>query len=134
MSTFKWLASIALAAAILPVLHAEPHCPGNVPSLRLRLVQRSQIVVPVMINHSGPYDFLVDTGAQVTTVDPALAAELHLKTQGTAGVTGVGVYGRAPLTQLESVGAGSHVVENVLAVVQNLGQTQVADHRVRGVL
>jgi hypothetical protein len=42
MSTFKWLASIALSAAILPVLRAEPHCPGNVPSLRLRLVQRSQ--------------------------------------------------------------------------------------------
>jgi hypothetical protein len=33
MSTFKWLASITLAAAILPVLHAEPHCPGNVASL-----------------------------------------------------------------------------------------------------
>jgi hypothetical protein len=42
MSTFKRLASIALAATILPVLHAEPHCPGNVASLRLRLVKRSQ--------------------------------------------------------------------------------------------
>src|SRR6202030_1766920 len=112
MSTFKWLASIALAAAILPVLRAEPHCPGNVASLRLRLVQRSQIIIPVKINHTGPYDFLVDTGAQVTTVDPALAAELHLRTQGTVGVTGVGVYAPAPLTQLESVDAGSHIVEN----------------------
>ena len=100
----------------------------------MRLVQRSQIVVPVTINHTGPYDFLVDTGAQVTTVDPALAAELHLKTQGMAGVTGVGVYARAPLTQLESVDAGSHVLENVLAVIQNLGQTALADRRVRGVL
>jgi hypothetical protein len=63
MSTFKWLASIALTAAILPALHAEPHCPGNVPSLRLRLVQRSRIILPVTINHTGPYDFLVDTGA-----------------------------------------------------------------------
>ena len=52
------------------MLHAEPHCPGNVTSVPLRLVQRSQIVVPVMINRSGPYDFMVDTGAQVTTVDP----------------------------------------------------------------
>jgi hypothetical protein len=90
--------------------------------------------VPITINHAGPYDFLVDTGAQVTTLDPALAAELHLNTHGAAGVTGVVVYARAPLTQLESVDAGSHVVENVLAVIQNLGQTQLADHRVRGVL
>jgi len=102
--------------------------------LPLRLVQSSQIVVPITINNTGPYDFLVDTGAQVTTVDPALATELHLKTQGAAGVTGVSVYARAPLTHLDSVDAGTHVVENVLAVIQNLGQTQLADRRVRGVL
>jgi len=88
----------------------------------------------VRINHDGPYDFLVDTGAQVTTVDPALADELKLKTQGTAGVTGVGVYARAALTQLDSVEAGSHEVEHVLAVIQSLGQIQSEDRRVRGVL
>ncbi|MGA8671195.1 MAG: retropepsin-like aspartic protease [Terracidiphilus sp.] len=130
----KWLVVMTLAAASLSVVKAEPHCPGNVNSLPLRLVQRSQIIVPVTINHSGPFDFMVDTGAQVTTVDPALAAELHLKALGIAGVTGVGVYARASLTQLAWVDAGSHVVENVLAVIQNLGQTQLADHRVRGVL
>lgn len=130
----KWLVALTLAAVSLSAVKAEPHCPGNVNSLPLRLVMRSQIVVPVTINHSGPYDFLVDTGAQATTVDPALATELHLKTQGTAGVTGVSVYARAPLTQLESVEAGFHVVENVLAVVQNLGETQLADRLVRGVL
>ena len=130
----KWLVAPTLAAVSFSVVQAEPHCPGNVTSLPLRLVMRSQIVVPVTINHAGPFDFMVDTGAQVTTVDPPLAAELHLKTQETAGVTGVGVYARAPLTQLDSVEAGSHVVENVLAVIQNLGQTQLADRRVRGVL
>jgi hypothetical protein len=134
MSILKGLVAVILVAVALPAVKAEPHCPGNVPSLPLRLVERSQIVVPITINHTGPYDFLVDTGAQVTTVDPALAAELHLKAQGTAGVTGVGVYARAPLTQLESVDAGSHIVENVLAVIQNLGQTALADRRVRGVL
>lgn len=130
----KRLVALTLAALSLSSVHAEPHCPGNVNSLPLRLLQHSQIVVPVTINHAGPYDFLVDTGAQVMTVDPALAAQLHLKTQGTAGVTGVGVYAREPLAQLESVEAGSHTVENVLAVIQNLGQTALADHRVRGVL
>jgi hypothetical protein len=130
----KWFAALTLAAVSLSAVQAEPHCPGNVNSLPLRLVMRSQIVVPITINHSGPFDFMVDTGAQVTTVDPALAEELHLKIQGTAGVRGVGVSARAPLTQLYSVEAGSHVVENVLALIQNLGQTQLADRRVRGVL
>jgi len=134
MSMLEGLVALTLAAVGIPAIKAEPHCPGNVNSLPFRLVQHSQIVVPVTINNTGPYDFLVDTGAQIMTVDPALAAELQLKTRGTAGVTGVGVYARAPLTQLESVDAGTYVVENVLAVVQNLGQTQLADHRVRGVL
>jgi hypothetical protein len=133
MSNFKLLFVLGCVAVALP-LHAEPHCPGNVTSVPLRLVQHSQIVVKVVINHSGPYDFMVDTGAQVTTVDPALAAELHLKTQGTVGVTGVEVFARSSFTRLESVDAGSNVVENVLTVIQNLGQTQLADHRVRGVL
>ena len=134
MSVLKWLAPLILAAIALPAVRAEPHCPGNVNSLPLRLVQHSQIVVPVTINNTGPYDFLVDTGAQVSTVDPALASELHLRTQGTAGVTGVGVYARAPLTELDAVEAGSQEVEKVLAVIQDLGQTALADRRVRGVL
>jgi hypothetical protein len=134
MSVLKWLVALILVSVLPSVVNAEPHCPGNVTGLPFRLVQHSQVVVPVTINNTGHYDFLVDTGAQVTTVDPALAAELHLKSEGTAGVTGVGAYARAPLTQLESVGAGSHLVENVLAVIQNLGQTQLADRRVRGVL
>jgi hypothetical protein len=76
MTTLKWLASASLALATFPASYAESHFPGNVTSLRLRLVQRSQIVVPVKINHTGPYDFLVDTGAQVTIVDPALLSRL----------------------------------------------------------
>jgi Aspartyl protease len=134
MSILKWLVALSFTAVMLPAIQAEPHCPGNVNSLPLRLVQRSQIVVPVTINHAGPFDFMVDTGAQVTTVDPALAAALHLKPQGTVGVVGVGVYARAPLTELDTVEAGSHQVEKVLAVIQELGQTALADRKVSGVL
>jgi hypothetical protein len=134
MSTFKWLASITLAAAILPVLHAEPHCPGNVASLRLRLVQRSQIIVPVTINHTGPYDFLVDTGAQVTTVDPALATELHLKIEGTTGFVSVGFRTRPSFARLDLLEAGLHAIANPLVVVQNLDQLQAADPNIRGIL
>jgi hypothetical protein len=134
MSTFKWLASIALAATILPTLQAEPHCPGNVAILRLRLVQRSQIIVPVTINHSGPYDFLVDTGSQVTIVDPALAAELHLRIEGTTGFVGVGFRTRPSFAHVDILEAGSHAIANPLVVVQNLGSLHTADTEIRGIL
>ncbi len=133
MSIFKSLVFAGFAATV-SFLNAEPHCPGNVESLRLRLIENVQIVVPVTINHSGPYDFLLDTGAQITTVDPALAKALDLKIEGTTGIIGVGNYARTPYTNLDSVQAGSGLVEQVMAVIQDLGQIRFADARVRGVL
>src|SRR6266851_7737568 len=134
MSTFKWLASITLAAIMLPALHAEPHRPGNVAILRFRLVQRSQIIVPVTINHSGPYDFLVDTGAQITTVDPALADELRLKIEGTTGFVGVGFRTRPSFAHLDILEAGPHAVASPLVIVQNLEHLQSVDPHIRGIL
>jgi hypothetical protein len=133
MSIFKSLIFAALAATV-SIVNAEPHCPGNLDSLRLRLIENVQIIVPVTINQSGPYDFLVDTGAQITTVDPALAKALNLKIEGTTGIIGVGNYARTPFTRLDSVRAGSDTVEQLMAVIQDLGQIQLADPRVRGVL
>jgi hypothetical protein len=134
MSTCQRLASFAFAI-VLPALQAEPHCPGNIASLRLRLVQRSQIIiVPVTINHAGPYDFLVDTGTQVTSVDSALAGELHLKIEGTTELVGVGFRTRPSFAYLDLLEAGSHAVANPLVVIQSLGYLHLADPHVRGIL
>ena len=92
MSLMRFTTSVSLAILVLPALYAAPRCPGNVASLTLRLVQGSLIIVPVEINHSGPYDFLVDTGAQITTVDSSLAVDLGLKAHGTTGIGGVATY------------------------------------------
>lgn len=72
MTTIKWLTAASLAAVTLPALYAEPHCPGNVASIRPRFVEHSIIIVPVIRNGSGLYDFVLDTAAQVTIIDPAL--------------------------------------------------------------
>ena len=133
MWIFRSLIFGSLAAAVC-LVNAEPHCPGNVDSLRPRLIENVQIIIPVTINHRGPYGFLLDTGAQITTVDPALAKALNLKIEGTTGIIGVGNYARTPFTNLDSVQAGSEVVEHVMAVIQDLGQIHLADSRVRGVL
>jgi Aspartyl protease len=134
MTAFQWLASFALAATLVPALPAESHCPGNVASLHFHLVHRSQIIVPVMVNHTGPYDFLVDTGAKITMVDSSLAAELHLQVQGTAIVSGVGFHTIEPLAQLDSLEVGSQSLANNLVLVQDLKHLEAAELYVRGVL
>src|SRR5437660_1829149 len=133
MSSFEWFASFALAT-IVPALPAEPHCPGNVASVPLHLTNSHQMIVAVSANHSGPYNFLLDTGTQITMVDPSLAAELHLKTQGSAVVAGVGFNAGASLAQLDLLEAGSHAVANQKVLVFDFQNPHAIDLRYRGVL
>lgn len=134
MTTLKWLAAASLAVAVLPALYAEAHCPGNVASIRPRFDQHSIVIVPVMVNGSGPYDFVLDTGAQLTIIDPALALELHLKAVGATHIIGAASYTKAAYAQPESLQTGSSAVREPLLLIDNLGQIQTADPQVRGIL
>lgn len=134
MSLFKCLLVASLISQILPAAQGEAHCPGSVASLNLRLVQAALIIVPVEINGAGPYDFVVDTGAQVTTIDSSLAAELRMKPQGTVGVGGAGTYSRSEAVSIDNLRAGNHSVANTIAVVQIINQLTAVDPRIRGIL
>lgn len=128
------LVSVTMATVTLSTLQAESHCPAGIASVTPRFVQRALIVIPVRINQAGPFDFMVDTGTQVTVVDPSLAVELGLKSHGKVGLVSVASYAQASLTVLDSLEAASQVVEKPFVVVQDLGQIQAADPRIRGVL
>jgi hypothetical protein len=125
------LLSVSLAAFSLPLLHGEAHCPGNIASLPFHLVQ-NLIIVPVVINHTGPYEFLVDTGTRFTTVNPSLATELHLKTQASIGVEGVGFSTHASFAHLDLLEAGSHSIANHPVVVEDLKPLGTAGLHFRG--
>src|SRR5271165_3696283 len=135
MTSFKAFASLVLAATtIVSTLSAETRCPGNVPSLSFRLVNRHQMIVPVSINRAGPFSFLLDTGTQMTMVDPALAATLHMETTGKAEVASVGMQSAAFFAQAALVEAGSHSVANQKVLVYDLANLQATGLNIQGVL
>lgn len=134
MTTFKWLASFALAATMVPALPAKTHCPGNVASVPLRVLNGYKMIMAVSINHSGPYEFLLDTGTQTTTVDPSLVVELKLTTQGVDVVAGLGFQASASSVHLDLLEAGSHSVSNHTVLVYGLRSLQSAGLNIRGVL
>ena len=134
MSNFKRFAAFVVVTTIVPALHAEPHCPGNVASVPLRLTNSHQMIVAVSINHSGPYNFLLDTGTQMTMIDPSLAGELHLHSEGSAVVAGVGFQTAASFAQVDLLEVGSHAVANQKALVLYIKNPQSVDLRYRGVL
>jgi hypothetical protein len=113
---------------------AESHCPGSIGGETPRVVAGALLVIPVKINDSGPYDFMVDTGSQLNVVDPSLAAKLGLKRQGTIRLVGTATYSEASVAVLDSLQAGSHVVAKPLAAIEDLSPLQAADPRIRGVL
>lgn len=134
MSLVKYFAFVSVTTLALSANHAEARCPGNVTSIRPRVVGRSLMTLPVMLDGNGPYDFVVDTGAQITTIDVQLAAQLHPKALGPTHVVGVGAYSRAAYAQLQLLQAGTYSMKEPLVLVQDLTQMEQIDHRIRGIL
>ena len=89
---------------------------------------------PVKINNAGPFDFIVDTGSQVTVIDPALASELRLKLLGSAGLVSVSGIAQASVGVLDLIEADKHSVKKAYVLVQDLGAIREADAHIRGVL
>jgi hypothetical protein len=129
MSTFQWLASFFLALTLVPGISAETRCPGKAASVPLQLTNGHQMIVAVSVNHSGPYKFLLDTGTEMTMVDPALAAELHLNPQSSTVVAGFGFQTTASVAQSDLLEVGSHAVANQKVMVFDS-----IDRQYRGVL
>jgi predicted aspartyl protease len=62
--------------------------PDEKPSqVKFRARTDSMIIVPVTINGSGPFDFLLDTGGTGSVIDQRLAAELSLPLAGNINLT-----------------------------------------------
>jgi hypothetical protein len=131
---FKQLSFFAFEAIMIPMLVAEQRCPGNVAGLPFRFVHGSKIIAPAMINRTGPYDFLVDTGTEITMIDPSLAADLQLKSQGEARVLAIGLLTRASFSQLALIQVGPHAIANHQVVVRKLDSSLGADVHIRGIL
>ncbi len=134
MANLKWFVSLLLAATMVHPLPAETHCPGSVASVPLRLVNRYQMIVAVSLNNSGPYNFLLDTGTQITMIDADLANELHLKTHGAAVVAGAGFQVAASFSQLDQIGAGSQIVANQKVLVNDIQKLKSANLQIQGIL
>lgn len=84
------------------------------------------IIVPVFINGQGPFDFVLDTGATFTCVDPALSRRLALpERRGTLGVgAGIGGAGRVRLVRMDSVRVGGTVAKDLTGCEVDLSQAK----------
>jgi hypothetical protein len=87
-----------------------------------------------MLDDTGPYDFVVDSGAQFTSIDEDLASELGPKLLGPTHVTGVATYSRAEYAQLRVLEAGENRINEPLVTIRNLHQFREIGSEIRGIL
>jgi len=105
------LCSIVAAFALL-AHQASPFQP-----VPMGMDQRGRPTIEVTVNGQGPFDFVVDTAAQLHVVMPRLVERLSLDAD-TAGVQVQGASGRsaARMHTLESIASGAFCQESVMAV------------------
>jgi len=83
--------------------------------LPFTLTGTGQVLIPVMVNASGPYLFVLDTGANRSVISDTLAARLSLQPVAvTEMVTATGS-DMSPVVRLHIISLGSHRASNVLA-------------------
>jgi hypothetical protein len=131
MSNLKEFACLVVAITAASTATPETHCPGNVVSVPYL---RHQMVVEVSINNTGPYSFLLDTGTQMTVVDPTLAASLHLAEHGDAKVASEGMNAEASFSQLHLLEANQHKVMDLKILVYDLENLRALGLNIQGIL
>ena len=94
--------------------------PGKTWPIRVRIIHDRFVLVPVMVNGTGPYSFLLDTGATSTMLSPALASRLRLSAAGSAVQETATHAGPVALVQA-SIAVGPVAREDVEVIATPLG-------------
>jgi len=119
------LLTITCGFATTPALATTP--------VRFRLVQ-NQIVTSVLVNGTGPFDFVFDTGASSTVIDSELAKQLSLsvlESESLHTVTGSKTVSRY---QIDSLGLGPKSVRSLTVLCAESLDIHAISPKVRGVL
>jgi hypothetical protein len=88
----------------------------------------------VKINGAGPFEFLVDTGSQITIMEPSLAAELKLRPRDSIGVIAVANGSATELVAPDAIEVGAIAVQHLPIAVLGLSQLHSLSRELRGIL
>ena len=102
--------------------------------IKFKLGDGYLIIVQAMLNDAGPFNFLLDTGATHTVIDPSLARQLQLPVIGKASLTTVSDVREDQLARLKAVRVGRSEISELGAVIDRLDQVKLKAPGIRGVL
>jgi predicted aspartyl protease len=103
-------------------------------AIHFRIVGEQMLIVPVLINGCGPFDFVLDTGSSRTIVDKKLASQLALKADGSEDFTSLTRTERLALGRLDEIRLASAVVRDAEVGIVALDGLKAIYGRARGIL
>lgn len=80
--------------------------PGGMDVVKADIDRHDRMTVPVRIGKAGPFDFLVDTGAERTVLARDIAARLRLPTSGTGLLIGIAGTQSVDLVEIDEINLG----------------------------
>jgi predicted aspartyl protease len=101
--------------------------------IHFRLAHNALVVVPVMVGKEGPYDFVLDTGANTSIVDPGIAAHLAMVPIDTVPQTTLAGIRALRRGFVPALSIGAMHVESVEVVVKDLSELRNLDPRIVGI-
>lgn len=122
---------VALLLCAGPTSFADTLNPAAVP---FHFVRGFAVMVPVTVNGSGPYDFMLDTGSTITSVDRELGQELALQPRGEGVVMTLTDRTPASLAVAHRVAIGPVTEQNVEVMIRDLSGLRHIAPTARGVL
>jgi predicted aspartyl protease len=101
--------------------------------IRFRLVHDAIIVVSLTADEQGPFDFVLDTGADTTIVDPTLAHQLSLVSLAPVRQTTLAGVQTLISSSLRTLAAGPARVNSLVVLIQDLAGLRGMDSHIEGI-
>src|ERR1700722_3594475 len=116
-----------MLAGFCQTIHAQTE-------IKFRLVHDTVVVVSLMANDQGPFDFVFDTGTNTTIVDPSLARRVSLVAQDRIQLITLGGTQTVIRSSMHTLAAGAGHAENVEVLVQDLSELRNVDSHIQGIV
>ena len=93
--------------------------PGDTKSETIQLDQdaHARLTVPVKISGAGPFDFMIDTGAQATAVTREINEQLNLEPLGMATLIGMASVRPVEVVGVDNLQMGDRTISNLISPV-----------------
>ena len=113
----RLLASLLVLFTLVNFSTPELSATSAADPLPFTLTDTGQILIPVMVNSSGPYQFVLDTGANRSAISDTLAAGLSLQPVAVTEIQSSTGSATSSVVRLQTISLGSHRASGVLAPV-----------------